>query len=202
MKLKEFLSNVDNQEMLIDRLKLLDKSIMELHEHGYYVVSGMNEIDIINDEITLASFKNKIDYLNSGINPNGDKQDILEMCSIGICAFNKFDTFYTSKEFISYIIDNLEMYLENGRIPSIIQEYYIDVFARGNVDYLNNFIAKHEELNGGKGNERAYVKTKSTAVGRALSEKNDAAYTNILLIPAIITLVLLIIVIVYFMFFK
>ena len=198
MKLKDFLSNIDN-DTLTDRLILLDKSIMELHQNGFFVVSGMNEIDVINDEITLASFKNKIDYLNSGYNLNGDKQDILEMCAIGICAYNKFDTFYTNKEFISYLIDNLEMYLENGRVPSMMQEYYIDVFARGHVDYLNNFMLKYGEEKGGKGNSKVFTKT--TAVGKAFSEK-EAAYSNILLLPAILVLVVLIVVVVYFMFFR
>ncbi len=62
MKLKEFLSNVDN-DTLTERLILLDKSIMELHQNNFYVVTGMNEIEVINNEITLASFKNKVDYI-------------------------------------------------------------------------------------------------------------------------------------------
>lgn len=136
---------------------------------------------------------------NGGFNPHGDKKNILEMCAIGICAYNHFETYYTSREFINFLIDNLDMYLENGNIPSFMKEYYIDVFLRGNIDYLNNFLLKYETKNGGKGNSKVY--TKSTAVGRAFSEK-EAAYTNILLIPAIIVLVLLIIVVVYFIFFK
>ena len=80
--------NISTEE-LTERLKYLDKAIQELHENGYYVVSDLAEIDIINNEVTLDSFKDKIDYLNSGINENGRNKDILELCSIGICAYNK-----------------------------------------------------------------------------------------------------------------
>jgi hypothetical protein len=199
VKLKDFLRQ-DNNDELTNKLIMFDKSIMELHQNGFFVVGDITDIDIINNEITLASFKNKLDYLNSGNNDKGDKKDILEVCSIGICAYNKFERYFTNKEFISYLIDNLEMFLENGNIPQIMQEYYIDVFARGNVDYLNNFLLKHEDKTGdGKKNSRVY--TKSTAVGRAFSEK-DAAYANILLLPAILVLVGLIVFFVYFIFFR
>lgn len=199
MKLKDFLNNLDRKE-LTDMLILFDKSIMELHQNGFFVVSDMSDIEVIDNQITLASFKNKVDYLNSGYNVNGDKQDILEICAIGVCAYNRFERYFTNKDFISYLIDNLEMFLENGNVPKIMQEYYIDVFARGNVDYLNNFLLKHDNKeNSGKNNNRVY--TKSTAVGKALAEKENA-YANVLLLPALLFLVGLIVFFVYFIFFR
>lgn len=200
VRLKDFLNNLDRDE-LTDMLILFDKSIMELHQNGYFVVSDMSDIEIIDNQITLASFKNKIDYLNSGYNTSGDKQDILEVCAIGICAFNKFERYFTNKEFISYLIDNLEMFLENGNVPQIMQEYYIDVFARGNVDYLNNFLLTHENDKGSSGKNSSRVYTKSTAVGRAFAEKENA-YADVLLLPAILVLVGLIVFFVYFIYFR
>ncbi len=196
MKLKDFF-NGSTPDELTEKLIMMDKSIMELHENGFFVVGDMADIDIIDNQITLASFKNKVDYLNSGYNPNGDKQDILEMCAIGICSYNKFDRYFTNKEFISYLIDNLEMFLDNGHVPQKMQEYYIDVFARGKVDYLNNFLLRY----GGNKQDKTRVYTKSTAVGRAFSEKEDA-YAKILLLPAILVLVGLIVFFVYFIFFR
>ena len=199
MKLIEYLSNDTNEE-LTEKLIMLDKGIMELHQNGYFVVSDMADIDIIDNQLTLASFKDKIDYLNSGYNPNGDKQDILELCAIGICAYNHFDRFYTNREFINYLIDNLDMFLENGHVPKLMQEYYINVFSRMKVDYLNNFMLQYDNSNGnGKNNSRVY--TKSTAVGRAFSER-DEAYAKILILPAILLLVSLIAFFVYFIFFR
>ena len=202
MKLRDYLLNISTEE-LTERLKYLDKAINELHNNGYYVVGDLADIEIINDEITLDSFKDKIDYLNSGINENGRNKDILELCSIGICAYNKLSVLHTSREFIEYVIDNVEMFLEHGNMPSIIQEYYIDVFNRGNVDYLNSFIDKNYDKN--EGNARSNSRgayTKSTAVGRALSDKENSAYVSVLLLPALLALIYIVAVVVYFLIIK
>ena len=94
------------------------------------------------------------------------------------------------------------MFLEHGNIPSVMQEYYIDVFARGHVDYLNNFLLNYNKDDSGKGNNVSKVYTKSTAVGRAFNTDREAAYANILLLPAIIALIALIVFFVYFIFFR
>ena len=201
MKLKDFLMNISKEE-LTERLKYLDKAINELHNNGYYVVGSLADIDIINGEITLDSFKDKIDYLNSGINVNGKNKDILELCCIGICAFNKLSVLHTSKEFIKYVIDNVEIFLEHGNMPSIMQEYYIDVFNRGNVDYLNEFINKNIDKEGTSRSNNRGAYTKSTAVGRAFSEKDNAAYASVLLLPSLLALIYLMAIVVYFVFIK
>ncbi len=200
MKLRDYLLNVSMDE-LTERLKYLDKALMDLHSNGYFVVGDLADIEIINNEVTLESFKNKIDYLNSGYNVHGDRQDILELCSIGICAYNKLSVLHTSKDFIEYVVDNVEMFLEHGNIPSMMQEYYIDVFNRGNVDYLNNYLAKLDLTNDGNSRSSSRAYTKSTAVGRALSEK-ESAFASVLIIPAMLTLVYLSALVVYFIFFK
>lgn len=199
MKLRDYLMNISSEE-LTERLKYLDKAISELHNNGYYVVSDLADIEIINNEITLDSFKDKIDYLNSGINENGKNKDIIELCAIGICAYNKLSVLHTSKEFIEYVIENVEMFLEHGNMPSIIQEYYIDVFNRGNVNYLNSFIDKNmDKVESGRNNSKSY--TKSTAVGRALAEKENA-FASILLLPSLLALIYVLAVVVYFVFIR
>ena len=197
---KDYLSHVPNDE-LMNRLVILDKSLDELHQNGLFVVCNILDIEIINDEVTLASFKDKVDYLDSGYNGNGDKQDILELCSIGVCAFNHFDKYYSSREFISYLMDNLEKFINNGKVPKVMQEYYLDVFGRGNISYLNEFLDKNKGLSGGEGNNKGIVKTKSTAVGRAFANK-DEGYVKVLLLPSIIVLVYLVCLVTYFIFFR
>jgi len=201
VKLRDYLLNVSTEE-LTERLKYLDKAINELHNNGYYVVGDLADIEIINNEITIDSFKDKIDYLNSGINENGKNKDILELCSIGICAYNKLSVLHTSREFIEYVIENVEMFLEHGNIPSIIQEYYIDVFNRGNVDYLNAFLEKNVDKEGSSRSNSRGAYTKSTAVGRAFSEKENSAFASILILPALLALIYIIAVVVYFVVFK
>lgn len=194
MSLTEFLSNCTPEE-LTERLLMLDKSIMELHQNGYYVVSNLLDIEVIDGQIILASFKDKLDYLNSGYNNNGDKKDIMEMCAIGVCAYNRFQAFYCNNEFLKYLSENFDLFLENGNIPEDIAKYYELVFVNGNVDYMNSYLAKD---NVGKGNNKARVYVKSTAIGRAFADK-EAAYANVLLIPAMIVLVYLIVLIGYFL---
>ena len=200
MTVKDYLSHVPNDE-LTNRLILMDRSIMELHQNGYFFVSNLAEIEIINNEITLASFKNKTERVNSGYNENGCKQDIEELCALGICAFNHFDTYYSSSDFIKYLKDNLDMFLENANMPRVMQEYYIDVLARGNADYLYNFMKQYGYENDSNSNNKGRSYTKSTAVGRAFSDR-ESAYVNVLIIPSIITLVYLLVITIYFIFIR
>lgn len=172
IKLRDYLTNISTEE-LTERLKYLDKAIQELHENGYYVVSDLADIEIINNEITLDSFKNKIDYLNSGINENGKNKNILELCSIGICAYNKLSVLHTSRDFIVYVIENVEMFLEHGNIPSVMQEYYIDVFNRGKVDYLNSFITKNTPIESSSRDNSRGAYTKHTEAGRAFAQSEE-----------------------------
>ena len=174
IKLRDYLMNISKEE-LTERLKYLDKAISELHENGYYVVGDLADIDIINDEVTIESFKDKIDYLNSGINEQGKNKDILQLCCIGISAFNKLSVLHTSKDFIVYVIDNVEMFLEHGNMPSFMQEYYIDVFNRGKVDYLNSFLAKMYDKTGStrENSKGSYQKELANAAGRAFSQKEE-----------------------------
>lgn len=236
IKLRDYLMNISTEE-LTERLKYIDKAIQELHYYGYYVVSDLADMEIINNEVTLDSFKDKIDYLDSGINEQGKNKNILELCSIGICAYNNLSVLHTSKDFITYVIDNVEMFLEHGNIPDVMQEYYIDVFNRGKVDYLNNYLSTNMDKDGlSRSNSiGAYTKVKateagralvqkeyddnvvdindyrnnirkpytdSTAIGKALSKKNEAAYASVLLLPTLLALIYIVTVIVYFIFIK
>lgn len=203
MKLRNFLINISKDE-LTRRLIYIDQVLHELHDHGLYVVGDLADIEIINDEITMESFKGKYDYLNSGYNINGDRKNILELCSMGICAYNNMPVLHTSKEFINYVIENVEMYLEYGNIPKIIQEYYITIFSDlDNFCYLNDFIERKqiESENNGRGHGHGAY-TKSTAVGRALSDKENSAFVSIMILPAILTLLYVSIIVIYFIFLK
>ena len=190
--------NISTDE-LTERLIYLDRKLMELKESGKYYVGDLADIEIINGEVTIESFKNKYDYLKSGYNINGDYENIIQLCAIGICAYNKLSVLHTSKDFINYVINNIEMFLEHGNIPNIMQEYYINVFDRGKIDYLNNFLRDNEPKEEGRGNTRGAY-TKSTAVGRALTEK-DSAFVSVLVLPAMLALIYISIVVIYFVFF-
>ena len=94
------------------------------------------------------------------------------------------------------------MFLEHGNIPAIFQEYYIDIFNRGNVGYLNDFIMKNETKEGNSNSNSLGAYTKSTAVGRALSEKENGAFVSVLVLPALLALLYISAVVIYFVFIK
>ncbi len=200
MKLRDYLVNISSEE-LTNRLIYLDRKLMELKQNGKYYVGDLANIEIINNEVILDSFNDKYDYLDSGYNINGDYNNIMQLCAIGICAYNKLSVLHTSKEFTKYVIDNVEMFLEHGNMPNYMQEYYIDVFNRGNIDYLNNFLAKNGQIEVKEGHGKGGMSyTKHTDIGRAMSEK-ESAFVSVLILPAMLTLIYISIVVIYFMFF-
>lgn len=197
--LKEYLLDCSSED-LCERLMKLDASIMALHQNGFFVVNfDPNHIKLYNGELSLFSFNGKIDRIDSGYNDNGTKQDILEMCAIGICSFNKFSEFYTSKEFITNLIVEFDRYCNNGNIQENMVEYYQDVLINGNIDYLNNFMLKKANQSSSNTQSRGnnYQKTYSTAIGKAFSDK-EAAYVNVLIIPALIVLIYFVILTILF----
>ena len=170
------LKNLSNDELTNELVKM-DSKLMTNHFEGHYISSS---------------------WMNGKSNP--DKNiDIINLCIMGICAYNKLTTYYTSREFINYVIENIEMFLEHGSIPNFMQDYYIDVFNRGNIDYLNKYLLKHGYENEGPGKGKGAL-TKSTAVGRALSEK-EGAFVSVLILPAMLALIYISVVVIYFMFF-
>ena len=198
--LKEYLLDCSIDE-LFERLMKLDASIMALHQNGFFIVNfDANNIKLKDNELSLSSFNGKIDYLNSGYNLNGDKQDILEMCAIGICAYNGFTSFYTNKEFLAYLISNFDTFSSNGKIPKDMLEYYESVLINGNIDYLNNFMykKKNENANSNQVMGNSNRLSKSTAIGRAFDNSRESAYVSVLIIPALAVLIYFVILVILF----
>ena len=187
MNLREFLNKSADIKELTDRILLLDRSIMELHQNGYYVNGSLSEIEIINNEITLDSFKNRIDRIDSGYDSNGKDKNIYEMAVIGICAYNKVDAPITSN-LIKYVSDNIDQIISYKHIPVKVGEYYRAVLKDLKMDYLNNYLDKMDKGGKENNNSKSRSYTKSTAIGRAFAEQ-ESAYVNVLMVPSIIFMI-------------
>ena len=186
MKLSDYLKTTNKRE-ITERLLKLDASIMALHENGYYVVSiDPNNMELYGDEITLQSFKDKIDRIDSGFNPDGKFKNILELGAIGVCAYNNLKTFYINSAFLKYLMENFDMFKKE--IPEEIRPYYENIFS-GNLEYMNSYIFQknNPSANDRQSSRAAATKTKSTAIGRSFAEK-ERAFINVLLIPSMIVL--------------
>ena len=93
MTVQEFLTNIPTDE-ITRRLRLLDQSLMSLHQNGLYVVCNIKYIEIINDNVTLESFKNKVDYLNTSLNTSTSWDTSI--------TTNGFYPSYVSENFFTY----------------------------------------------------------------------------------------------------
>lgn len=162
-----------------------------------------------NEDLKLMGFwkarKSKA-YENSiesyQVEDDSPTRSIIYLCTLGICAYNKLSSFHDTRDFLGYVIDNLEMFLEHGNVPKEMQEYYIDVFNRGNVRFLNDFLSRYSNEEGSSYNNKRGAYTKTTAIGKALSEKEENAYVSVLLLPALLALIYIVTIVVYFLFIK
>ena len=209
MSLAEYLSNCTPEE-LREKLLLLDKSLSELYTHGYFLNGSLLNIKLGEEgELSLESFQHMLEKVNlyddieDNNYDNGKKSNILELCVIGICAYNNQNIMYaSSRDFFRNLLDNLELYLNNDnineRIDDDIKEYYrttLNNFVNGKeLDGMNSYLVNKNAV--GKGNSMVLVK--ATAVGKALDNK-EAAFANILIIPSILVLIYLVLLIGYFL---
>ncbi len=156
MKLKDYVLTISNGE-LTKLLKQIDQIIDELHHQGYSI-NNLADTEIINGDIldSIRNRKYKCDFSR-----HEDRNDIIELCTIGIFAYNKkpvfnfyydeshssYDSVYAEsiKIYFESIIDNLDAFLQQQDMPDLMKKYYTDVFSNANVNYLNWFIEKNED---------------------------------------------------------
>ena len=202
MKLYEYLKHLSNDQIM-DFLLFFDGILQELHSNGYFVKDNVGEIELINNQITQQSFINKIWYFYDELNKNFDLDDIKELFCVAISAYNHFDKNYSSSEFINYFRyrENLDLYIDNGKVPKVMRDYFRQVFSSDDlVYYLNDYMDTIKKDGSGRGNTS--VKVKSTPYGKLYSNEDEAAYTSALILPSVIALVYLILLICYFIFFR
>ena len=197
MKYGDYLFDREESELsLEEKLKLMDRALIEVHSKNEYVVSSLLEAQVVNDLI-IPSSMSFAEY-DPEIDKNAQQADILELAAIGLCACNRFGeeqgfpNYYYTPDFIAFLMtgNNVEKYLERPDIPQELKDYYRSVFTLLKVDFLNVYL--NEQLNGGKGEVR--VKNYSTPEGRAFANKNDLndGFTSIIAIPAVLAIVYII----------
>ena len=186
-------------------LKALDYIMKYIHEHGYFILDfNPNKIRLIKGKLTVDSFRGLLQKAET--DTRGKNINILQAAKIGIMAFNnmKIDG-NMNQEYFNFIRDNYSKLNPNSIIPEDINEYYGDIFLRGIMGYMVDYInKKQEEARLNSGNTNNLRKSLSTEAGRALAgnqflndDRRNAAYVNILFIPSLITLIYLISIFIY-----
>lgn len=181
----------NNKIDLTSKLLLMDSALMQLHASGKYVSSSILDAVIINNKIDPRSLQ--ISQFDPNINENDYLQDIIELCAIGICAYNRmgenegYPKYYTSPSFINGLKENIEPYLLKEDIPNEVKDYYRTIFTLLNFQYMNTYLEELKKSDGGKGKARQLVY--STPEGRTFVEdEKEAAYSFILAIPAVLAI--------------
>lgn len=211
MKVREYL-NLKNIDELTRRLVYLDTVICDLHKKGYYMVMELADVEVFEEGITLASFNNRLDYINSGLNYNGheENRDFLQLCVLGLCAYSGVTPLRMSREFIESVVADcnpknggISKYL-SADMPEYMREYYKDVFTRNNLDSLTNFMdIYYKQDDGGLGYQKKLATQQGKEYAKALAEQNEkTGFASILLLPALLTLIYILAVVVYFIFIK
>jgi len=195
MKYSDYLfddgEDYENPYDLTSKLLLMDSALMQIHASGRYVSSSLLDAVVVDNKIDPSSIQ--IDVFDAEKNENDYAQDIMELCAIGVCAYNRmgesegYPKYFTSSEFIHGLSDNIEPFIAREDIPEEVKDYYRTIFTLLDIKYMNNYFEELKKNDGGKGNARQLIY--STPQGRALANNNDNpnAFTFIIAIP--ITLV-------------
>lgn len=199
MTIKEYLSHLPKDE-ITNTLIYIDYWLNYIHGHNCYVFGDIGDATIDNNFIKV----DKYDYLDGGCNDEGNLEDIEELCLVGILAYNGFKhhDYKITAAYKKYVKENLDLFINTGKIPRIMQGYYKEVLGNGNIVYLNNYLTEigYFEDNEAYGRENSKQKVKSNLPNGV--HYDEAAYARVLLLPAILVLVYLIIVVSYFIFFR
>ena len=211
MTVREYLKDSSPEE-LTTKLRYIDWLLLKLHNKGFYLMMNLNDAEIIDGEFSMKSPHNKFDYVNGGIDSRGINRNFIQLCVIGLCAYNHVTVTDITDEFLRGVIYFLDKYLACETMPEEMREYYKDVFKRNNLDSVNNFIKEYYENNKEESDKgRAYVKRlpgteipEDVVIPEIKDDNNYAntGYASILLVPALLALIYIVTVVVYFVFIK
>ena len=187
MNLKEVLEDYrDDAKALKNILLALDFAMQRIHEKGYFISNFDPEKIILNNEkFSFLSFKGLLsrdEYDKSGMRVN-----LYQAAKIGLLAYSNMKIEGNmNQEYYRLIRDNLSTFNKYEVIPSDLYEYYEEVFLRGHVGYLLDYLEKKMENKGGYANQKRL----STEVGRQFVENanENQAFINVLFIPSILAL--------------
>ena len=178
------------QEDLVSFFCALNSELKWNHENHMCVT----KIDV-NSKINKQSF---VDTVIIG-NDQDIKDDIEEFALTAINSFIYFNSLDNS-----YIPLNKETIIENSSfvsqmIPSVIPDdnYYIDIITGKTFTYYEEYINALQNQSDYL-NSNNMIKSYSTPIGKAFSDKNlDAAFINVMFYPVIIASISILLAVIY-----
>ena len=163
----------------------LDYKMQELHSEGKY-------IDINSGTIGVDETCNFL-RTSKGLTPELQKQNIETLAKLAVGTYFSLPsgTFY---DYSTFPTETLRTYFDSieSNIPTSHPDdtYYREVLMNGNMWYYNDYIKALKKQSAGKDNSR--VLSYSTPQGRAMTNKEEAAFINVVFYPMIVTLFIII----------
>jgi len=159
----------------------LDYKMKELHADGKYIDISASMIGIDEDCVFLRTSKGLTEQLRA------ENIESLSKLAVGTYFSLPSGTFYDYSKFPT---DSLRSYFDSieSNIPIISSNdnYYREVLMNGNMWYYSDYLNHLNKQAQGKGNNR--VLTYSTPQGKAMTNKEEAAFINIAFYPIIVSL--------------
>ena len=159
----------------------LDSRLKELHSEGKYVDITSETIGFVEDYDFLRVYK--------GLNEQLRKSNIESLAKLAVGTYFSLPsgTFY---DYSCFPTEELKNYFDSieSNIPVVYPEdsYYREVLVNGNMWYYSDYLNTIKKQAQGKGNNR--VLTYSTPQGKAMTNKEEAAFINLAFYPIIISL--------------
>lgn len=184
--------DVDSKSALFYRI---DNTMKDLHKNGIYITNfDPNSIIIGDDKIV---FKN-LNYYNTANRSSNIVNNIYSLAALTVGAYIGYIGPIHSEKYRTYLKDNFNDYsylFKKEDIP-----YYEDVLKEGHYSYYSDYVNKLDNNQVLSGNSNSRQKSYSTQAGRAFTNSDDvgnAAFMNILLIPAMISFVTIIMIVTF-----
>lgn len=181
--LGQYFSYTNDAEKVRDAFISLDNQLKLIHERGYSVEINSSSI-VYENGLGFSRFK-------KGLTEEERKTNIEDLAKLALGTYftTPIGTFsdYTHLP-ISYIRDNFDAMEDSILKATNDDNYYRDVLVNGKIGYYNDYLKELKNKPQGKENTSNRVLTYSTPEGKAMSNKEEAAFLDLAFYPIIGTL--------------
>lgn len=173
----------------------LDNQLKIIHSKGYSVDINSSSI-IYENGLGFSRF-------NQGLTETERKANIEDLAKLAIGTYFSIPT-GTFSDYThlpnDYIRENFDFFESSIPKVSSNDSYYREVLVDGKTMYYSDYLSKLK-VSTGKSNENARVLNYSTPQGRAMSQKDEAAFVDLAFYPILLTITIIISYMIYILFF-
>ena len=173
----------------------LDNQLKIIHSKGYSVDINSSSI-IYENGLGFSRF-------NQGLTEEERKANIEDLAKLAIGTYFSIPT-GTFSDYThlpnDYLRENFDFFESSIPKVSSNDSYYREVLVDGKVMYYSDYLSKLK-VTPGKSNENARVLNYSTPQGRAMTQKDEAAFVDLAFYPILLTITIIISYIIYILLF-